>query len=460
MRPPSSIPRTRSPRIALICCSLAAALAAPAVFTPIVIGSVVIEPAAAQEIRSGTAAPAPQEAAPLRYTLKTIDNEAGTRIVLEFTRKPIYEVRGDGKKVFISLRERAVEPPFKKRDYDGRVLEKIKFIEGLRSSEIVLYAGEDFGSFSAFEMGEPFRIVLDLRRRQGPSIAVGIPGPGAPQGPRGTTGTAPAAGGPGAAGPGQEPPMPSERLPDEGEAGGPRRDGFMVVLDPGHGGDDRGALGPSGLAEKDVTLDVARRLKARILADLDAEVLLTRDADRAVPLDERTAIANHNRADLFVSLHANASRRGHARGAETYFLSYQATDDDSRAVAAIENNTLGLEQGVQANTGLEMILWDLAQSAFLKESSALAEIIQEKLNQALDINNRGIKQAPFRVLMGATMPAVLIEIAFISNAEEERRLRDPAFKDRLAAAIFDSVRRYYEKYVEGRARQGPAGGGR
>src|SRR2546422_700642 len=173
--------------------------------------------------------------------------------------------------------------------------------------------------------------------------------------------------------------------------------------------------------EKDVTLDVAKRLKARIQSEMEAEVILTRDADRTMTLDDRTAIANHNRADLFVSIHANASRRGNARGAETYFLSYQATDDESRGIAAIENNTLGLEEGVQKNGNLEMILWDLAQSAFLKESSVLAEMVQENLNDALDIANRGIKQAPFRVLMVATMPAILIEVSFLTSLAVARR---------------------------------------
>jgi len=145
-------------------------------------------------------------------------------------------------------------------------------------------------------------------------------------------------------------------------------------------------------------------------------------------------------------------RRVNARGSETYFLSYQATDDDARAVAAIENNTLGLDEGVQKNSGLEMLLWDLAQSAFLKESSMLAEMIQEKLNETLGSANRGIKQAPFRVLMGAAMPAVLVEVAFISNSDEEGRLRDPAFKDRLAAAIFDSVQRFHDRFVKTQGR--------
>src|SRR5262245_55185971 len=112
---------------------------------------------------------------PLRFTLKTIDNEAGVRVVLEFARKPLYEIRRDSKRVYVTLKEAAVEPPFKKRDYGGQVLDRVKFVEGFRTSELVFYVGDDFGNFSSFEMGEPFRIVLDLRKRQGPSIAVGVP---------------------------------------------------------------------------------------------------------------------------------------------------------------------------------------------------------------------------------------------------------------------------------------------
>ena len=409
-------------------------------------------------LAAGTMAPpCLAQGQPLRFTVKTIDNEAGVRVVLEFSRKPVYEVRRDARRVFITLNEGGVEPPFKKRDFGGAVLEKAKFIEGFRTSELVFYTGDDFGNFSTFEMGEPFRIVIDLRKKQGPSIAVTVPSPGgaaglphppAGTGRAGTPATAQMA--PPAARelPPEEPPVEREAPPAEERP----RASFVVVIDPGHGGDDRGAVGPTGLAEKDVTLDIARRLKERIEAKMDAEVILTRDSDATMALDDRTAIANHERADLFVCIHANASRRGNARGAETYFLSYQATDDDSRAVAALENNTLGLEAGVQKDGNLEMILWDLAQSAFLKESSVLAEIVQDNLNDALDIANRGIKQAPFKVLMGATMPAVLIEVAFITNPEEEKRLRDAAFKDRLSDAILASIQRFHEKYVRARAR--------
>ena len=391
---------------------------------------------------------APAAAAdPIAFTLRTIESETGTRVVIEFSRRPQYEVRGEGDKVYITLREGDVRAPFKKRDFDGALLERIKFAEGFRTSEIVFYTGPQFGTFSTFEMGEPFRIVLDLRRRTAPPPATRIgpgsqegPAPGAPA-PPGGTGPPPtpppgSTGGQGAA-PSLPPLPPVETRP--------HRAAFTVVLDAGHGGDETGARGPSGLLEKDVTLDVARRLKARLSGDDGIAVFLTRDDDRKVPLDDRTALANHEKADLFVSIHANSSRRDEARGSETYFLSYQATDDDARALAALENDTLGIERNVGGKDGLDLVLWDLAQSAFLKESSDLAEEIQDRLNDTLGVRNRGIKQAPFKVLMGATMPAVLVEIAFISSPEEERRLREAAFKDRIAEAIASSIRKFRER---------------
>jgi N-acetylmuramoyl-L-alanine amidase len=393
------------------------------------------------------AAGAPARAAEaLAFTLRTVDNETGTRVVIEFSRRPQYEVRGEKEKIYITLREGDVRPPFKKRDFDGPLLERVKFAEGMRTSEIVFYAGPEFGTFSTFEMGEPFRIVLDLRRRTAPPPATRV-GPGAPPAEGQPPLPPPAAGTP--SGPGTAPPPaapgatvlpPLAPLPESR-----KRAAFTVVIDAGHGGEESGAKGPSGLLEKDVTLDVARRLKARLGADDGTAVILTRDDDRKVPLDDRTAVANHEKADLFVSIHANSSRRDSARGSETYFLSYQATDDDARALAALENDTLGIERGVKGQSGLDLVLWDLAQSAFLKESSDLAEEIQDRLNDTLGVRNRGIKQAPFRVLMGATMPAVLVEIAFISSPEEERHLREAAFKDRIAEAIATSIRKFRER---------------
>ena len=390
--------------------------------------------------------------APLTFTLRTIDNDAGVRVVLEFTRKPLYEVRGDGRRVYVSLREEDVRPPFKKKDFDGALLERIKFATGLRTSEIVLYTGPEFGTFSSFEMGEPFRLVIDLRRRAAPAAAkrLDAPPPGSGAAAPGAPGAAPPQTAPQGQGPGAPPGAPgavpvAPAPPGPAPAAAPRPGIYRIVVDPGHGGEEEGARGPTGLLEKEVTLDIARRLKTRLEGQSDTEVILTRESDQRVALDDRTAVANHLHAGLFVSVHCNSSRRDTARGSETYFLSLKATDDDARTVAALENNPLQLDQGVQAQSGLEMVLWDLAQSAYLKESSDLAEMIQNRLNETLGVRNRGIKQAPFRVLMGATMPAVLVEVAFISSPEEEQRLKEPAFKDQIAQAIAESIRRFREK---------------
>ena len=183
----------------------------------------------------------------------------------------------------------------------------------------------------------------------------------------------------------------------------------VIVIDPGHGGTETGAKGSNGTLEKDVTMSIARKLKS-IVESTGMRAILTRDGDQVVTLDDRTSKANNNKADLFVSIHANATIRGKARGAETYFLSAQATDDESRNIAAVENNAIGLTQAPALEDDLKLILWDMAQTEFLTESSQLAEMIQQELNNTLSISNRGIKQAPFRVLTGATMPAVLSKL--------------------------------------------------
>jgi N-acetylmuramoyl-L-alanine amidase len=218
-----------------------------------------------------------------------------------------------------------------------------------------------------------------------------------------------------------------------------------ITLDPGHGGSETGATGRNGLQEKDVALAVARRLH-RLLEDrLGVRVLLTRDSDSFLSLDDRTAFANNNKSDLFLSIHANASPRQTARGSEVYYLSYQASDEDSRRLAATEN--AGFEYTVaRGDTDLEFILWDMAQAAHLNESATLAELLQDELQANRDGKNRGIKQAPFRVLMGATMPSALIEVGFITHPEEERRLGSAEYQDQLAHAIFRGVVKYKTRY--------------
>lgn len=225
-----------------------------------------------------------------------------------------------------------------------------------------------------------------------------------------------------------------------------------IVLDPGHGGVDPGAIGPGGLTEKEVTLDVARRLAALIQEELGLRAVLTRTRDQTVGLRERAAFANRLRADLFVSIHVNAAPGATATGTETYFLSSEATDNAARAAAAFENQLIAFEAGPRtgARDLLRSILWDLAQSEFQQESSRLAEALQDHLDRALRRPSRGVKQAPFYVLGGVAMPAALVEVGFITNPQEEQRLRDDGYRDRIARALAAGLQAY-RRHVEQRA---------
>lgn len=221
-----------------------------------------------------------------------------------------------------------------------------------------------------------------------------------------------------------------------------------IVIDPGHGGLEPGAKGRFGTLEKNIALEIALKLKAVIERNFPSRVVLTRDKDLNVSLENRAAIANNNKADFFISIHANSSFRKEARGSETYFLSRDATDEEARRLAFMENNPAEFEEGIteESENEIQMILWDMAQSAFLKQSSLLAESIQKELNLLLRTSNRGVKQAPFTVLAGVACPAVLVEVAFISNPREERSLTREGFQVNVARAIYRGLVNYIELY--------------
>ncbi|MFU8857669.1 MAG: N-acetylmuramoyl-L-alanine amidase [Deferrisomatales bacterium] len=254
--------------------------------------------------------------------------------------------------------------------------------------------------FRAFPLEAPARIVVDVFRGPAPGdpVAALIPG---------------------------RPPRPLPRRP-------------RLVIDPGHGGKDPGAIGVGGLREKDVTLGIARELAQLLRRQGTWEVRLTRDRDVTLSLEERTAIANAFGADLFLSIHANASPNPHARGVETYYLS-PASDRASRRLAARENAA-----GEEAAAEMEHILADVVLHSKVRDSRRLAEAVQRELvahapgprGTARDL---GVKRGPFYVLAGAFMPAVLVEVAFVSNPEEARWLRDEGFRRRTAEALAQGV---------------------
>jgi len=232
----------------------------------------------------------------------------------------------------------------------------------------------------------------------------------------------------------------------------PARRVRRIVLDPGHGGEDPGAVGPAGTQEKTVVLDIATKLRTKLEAE-GYEVLLTRSEDVMVKLSERSKFANAMKADLFVSIHANAATNRQANGFETFFLS-EAKSDWDRTVAARENAALEFEDAdvSEMTDELELILTDLAQNEFVVEASKLAAAIQQQTVPAARVNDRGVRQANFFVLRNNYMPAVLVEVGFLSNKSEEKLLLDMRHRERLVEGIAQGIvefARRYERRVNG-----------
>ena len=214
-----------------------------------------------------------------------------------------------------------------------------------------------------------------------------------------------------------------------------------IVIDPGHGGHDTGTIGPNGLLEKDVVLDVAKRLGRLLEARLGAEVIYTRQDDTFIPLETRTAIANRERADLFISIHANSSRDSDARGVETYYLNFTSSPE-ALEVAARENAVS--EKSIYE---LQDLVKKIALKEKIEESREFAGDVQESLYGGLalrnaGIRNRGIKKAPFIVLIGANMPSILAEISFVSNPTDERKLETSEHRQRIAESLYRGVAKY------------------
>jgi N-acetylmuramoyl-L-alanine amidase len=321
-----------------------------------------------------------------------------TTVVLQFPERPRYRVRPTPGQVSVELIGDSLAGSDRTTTGDELVREILQTPQGIR---LVLAPNTEANDYT---LQNPFRLVFDVYR---------------------STTTAAAA----------PPALPTTPT---------RSDKIQtIVIDPGHGGENTGARGSTGTEEKEITLQLAQTLRSRLVERLPVRVVLTRTEDVDLPLDTRTAIANQQKADLFISLHVNSVPGPSAHGAETYFLSLEASDEGAERAAAVENSV----DPVPAGEGdplydLQLILWDLAQSHYLGESQSLARLIQEELNETLSLTDRGVKQAPFRVLVGAAMPAVLVECGFLSNPEEEAKLLDPAYRAQLVEALIRAVLRY------------------
>jgi N-acetylmuramoyl-L-alanine amidase len=212
------------------------------------------------------------------------------------------------------------------------------------------------------------------------------------------------------------------------------------VIDPGHGGDDVGVRSAKGVEEKQLTLDIARRLRAMVESRLGLRVILTRDDDRALGLDDRAAVANNGKANLLISLHVNGSRVPDTAGAEVLHLQLDRESSEVVRAATAEGAALPTIGGTIRR--LDLIPWDLAQARHLDESSVLASVLQEELQRQIPMSEHPNRQGPIRLLAAANMPAALVEVAYLTNPQQEARLGTDDFKTSVAQAVFSAIVRF------------------
>lgn len=416
-------------------------------------------PAAAAE----AAAPGP------RVTINDIRRgpiPGGMRVTIEMDNETTYHAeRLDGPaRVFFDLHETGSVAALRDQtfQFEDDLVREIRLGRHPQHTTRVVMDMEGADDYSVFTLYDPFRLVVDFKGAAPPSAPAALEVPPAapertPPAPPPAPQTVATAGTPPPPAPAADletlptrpnPPLVAPELPSanaNGKFSLARQLGLgisRIVIDAGHGGHDPGTLA-NGLRESELVLDVARRLAAILRKQTDIEVVLTRDTDVFIELEERTAIANREGADLFLSIHANSARNLKARGVETYFLNF-ATNPEAEAVAARENATSSRRMHQ-----LPDIVRAIALNNKINESRDFADAIQRAMVQGLAARNRpivdrGVRQAPFVVLIGAEMPSVLAEISFLTNKQDAALLKMPAYRQQIAESLFGGIQRYQQ----------------
>jgi len=394
----------------------------------------------------------------------------GVRVSIEMDRELLFKQQQleNPRRLYFDLRGAHASSVLRDKTltFTDDIVREIRLGRHPHNTTRVVMDTEDVESFSVFALYNPYRLIVDFRRRgapaapiPGPPVSAAVPTTGfvrseprpVPPPPPPATVAAPAVASPAAPGPLPSrdiapPALSAPAVPSansNGEFSLARQLGLgisRIVIDPGHGGHDPGASG-NGLSEAELVLDVSLRLKKLLQKDRGIEVVMTRETDVYIPLEQRTAIANRESADLFLSVHANASRNPKARGVETYFLNF-AANPEAEAVAARENSASG-----QTMHRLPDIVRAIALNNKIDESRDFAATIQKAMVRKLSGRNKelrdlGVKQAPFVVLIGAGMPSVLAEIAFVTHKQEGQLLKTTAYRQQIADALFDAITKY------------------
>lgn len=367
------------------------------------------------------------------YNLRSYTHPTHTRIVVDVggERNFIYAELKTPDRIYVDIHRVRLNPILHGKSFPARCdyLKEVRIAQ--RTPSIVRIVAElDMSRverYQVFPLFDPFRVVIDIFPKEAAAGASPQPEPG-----------------------------PEEKWPQPPE---PTSLGYSmarqlglgirtVVLDPGHGGQDPGAISRKGQKEKDVALAVAKELRDLLLAEKGLEVILTRESDISIPLENRTVVANQKKADLFISIHANAHRNRKRKGIETFYLNF-SPDPQVNEIAAQENATSTKTIGEMAET-----LKKIARNSKIIESRDLAERIQKNLVQSLSqhynsVESLGVKGGPFWVLIGGEMPSVLVEVSHLSNALEEERLRSPAYRRQIARGIFDGIVDYMRSLGKG-----------
>jgi N-acetylmuramoyl-L-alanine amidase len=378
----------------------------------------------------GTTSVSPTARAPTGKALVTgvhsVLSRGYVRIILDLSRDAKYEVRRLSEDTTKSMPPRvyvdivgaqlalASKEPLA---VDDKLVRQVRVAQYNSDVVRVVLDMQQHTAHNAFMLAEPYRLIID--------VAGDVDAPSSTASPRSTP-----------------PTQKSVEQVDNGAGASKIANGLRkIVLDPGHGGKDPGAIGPGGLAEKDVVLGIAKKLAVKLRTEMGVQVVLTRRDDRFVALEDRTALANAEDADLFISLHVNASPNPDARGIETYYLD-NTTDEAAIRLAARENAT-----SRKNISDLQFILSDMTQNMKLEDSITLAHRLQVSLASGMgksmgEVKDLGVKKALFNVLVGARMPSVLVEMFFITNRAESHAMAQTSYQDDMVNALYKGIQKY------------------
>ena len=351
-----------------------------------------------------------------------------TRVSIALEKEVKFESHKIPGRLYLDIAGAKVPPGIKDLNISDGLLKSARIAQFRASTVRVVLDLDSIKDYKIFTFADPYRIIIDVKgeRRQEISsgktevIETAKPEPAPAERPKPVEKT-----------------KPVEKVKSTFKPGKIRR----IVVDPGHGGHDPGAMSPTGTREKDIVLQIGLKLSQKIREELGIDVVMTRSTDVFIELQERTAIANKVGADLFVSIHANASLNRAANGIETYYLNLAKTEKAAQ-LAAKENGTT-----LEKVSVLQAVLFDLMANYKLNDSAHLADDVQKALHKKAQtgypgVKNLGVKQGPFYVLVGATMPSILVETAFVSNERDEVKLKDPAYQDLTADGILSGIKGY------------------